>query len=136
MGSLSQFSLIAPCGMNCGLCLAYLREKNKCPGCRGADFKKPVTRVQCKIKTCAFFRNSKARFCFACQEFPCDQLTHLDKRYRAKYHMSMVKNLQNIKSSGLRHFIRNEKKRWTCPECGGIICVHKPQCLSCGRPWC
>ncbi len=26
--------LIAPCGMNCGTCLGYLREKNKCVGCR------------------------------------------------------------------------------------------------------
>lgn len=26
-------SLIAPCGMNCGTCIAYLRDKNKCPGC-------------------------------------------------------------------------------------------------------
>jgi hypothetical protein len=22
--------LIAPCGMNCGICLGYLRDKNKC----------------------------------------------------------------------------------------------------------
>ena len=29
--------LIAPCGMNCGICYGYLREKNKCPGCRKRD---------------------------------------------------------------------------------------------------
>jgi len=23
-------SLIAPCGMNCGICMAFLREKKKC----------------------------------------------------------------------------------------------------------
>ena len=27
--------LIAPCGMNCGICKYYYREKDKCPGCRG-----------------------------------------------------------------------------------------------------
>ncbi len=32
-------SLIAPCGMNCGICLAYLRTKNVCPGCRVNDFR-------------------------------------------------------------------------------------------------
>ncbi len=26
---------IAPCGMNCATCLAYLRDKNTCCGCRG-----------------------------------------------------------------------------------------------------
>ena len=45
-------SLIAPCGMNCGICRAYLREKNKCPGCRGSDENKLSSRVNCKIKNC------------------------------------------------------------------------------------
>ncbi|MDD5456566.1 MAG: hypothetical protein PHV30_05985 [Candidatus Margulisbacteria bacterium] len=30
-------ALIAPCGMNCAICLGYLREKNKCPGCSETD---------------------------------------------------------------------------------------------------
>ena len=30
-------SLIAPCGMNCRLCLGQIREKNTCPGCRSVD---------------------------------------------------------------------------------------------------
>ena len=25
--------MIAPCGINCGFCMAHLRDKNKCPGC-------------------------------------------------------------------------------------------------------
>ena len=43
-------SLIAPCGMNCALCMARLiREKNQCPGCRGDDNDKPKYCVQCVI---------------------------------------------------------------------------------------
>ena len=34
--------LIAPCGMNCNICMAYLREKNKCPGCREIDINKSI----------------------------------------------------------------------------------------------
>ena len=45
-------SLIAPCGMNCGICMAYLREKKKCPGCRVADTNKAITVIRCKIKNC------------------------------------------------------------------------------------
>jgi hypothetical protein len=26
-----KVNLIAPCGMNCGICLAYLRETSHCP---------------------------------------------------------------------------------------------------------
>jgi predicted RNA-binding Zn-ribbon protein involved in translation (DUF1610 family) len=49
--------------------------------------------------------------------------------------MSMIENLKNIEENGIRSFIRDEKKKWTCPQCGELICVHSPQCLSCGRKW-
>ncbi len=127
-------ALIAPCGMNCRLCRAYMREKNACPGCRGDDSVKPKTRTSCRIKTCDKIAN-RAKYCFRCESFPCDRLNHLDERYRTKYGMSMIENLLFIKKSGIRRFIRNEQKRWTCPGCGGLICVHEPRCLSCKYKW-
>jgi uncharacterized protein DUF3795 len=128
-------TLIAPCGMNCRLCCAYTRDKKACPGCRGDDSDKPKTRVICRIKNCEKIRQGKFRFCFSCDSFPCDSLNHLDERYRAKYGMSMIDNLVHMKKLGIRQFIRNEKERWTCPECGQLLCVHKPQCLICGHAW-
>ncbi|WP_135606565.1 DUF3795 domain-containing protein [Methanococcoides sp. NM1] len=133
MESSNDLSLIAPCGMNCGICIAYLRDKNKCPGCRGSDINKPVTRTKCKIKNCPPFKRDKLQFCFECEKFPCDKLKHLDERYRTKYNMSMVENLENIKELSLKEFVKNEKKRWTCSECGGTICVHRRYCYSCGK---
>lgn len=124
--------LIAPCGMNCCICMAYLRKKNKCPGCR-IEANKPVTRVTCKIKTCETLTKNKLTFCFECENIPCKNLKHLDKRYRTRYSMSMVENLENIKKSGIEEFLRNEKIRWTCTECGDTICVHKGNCYNCGR---
>ncbi len=103
-------SLIAPCGMNCGICMAYLREKNHCPGCR-IDSYKPITRVRCKIKTCRYFKYGKAKFCFQCDEFPCANLKHLDKRYRTRYNMSMIENLENIRENGIRKFVQSEQTR-------------------------
>jgi hypothetical protein len=123
--------LIAPCGMNCGICMAYLREKNKCPGCRGDDTNKPITRIKCKIRSCKFFLNNKARYCFKCKKVPCDSLKHLDKRYRTKYAMSMIDNLEDIKRLGIRKFIKKEKIKWACPECNGTICVHNRKCYTC-----
>ena len=131
MASRNGYFLIAPCGMNCGVCLAFLREKNKCPGCRGTDAGKPPTRAGCKIKNCEVFGESAAKFCFECAAFPCDKLKRLDKRYRAKYGMSMIENLGNIKSSGIGKFLKEEKARWSCSRCGGTICVHKRRCLDC-----
>lgn len=124
-------ALIAPCGMNCRLCRAYMR--NACPGCRGDDSVKTKTRVLCRIKTCEKIVRGGARYCFRCDSFPCGRLNSLDKRYRTRYGMSMIDNLRNIRKFGIRHFMENEKRRWTCPECGELICVHEPQCLSCGR---
>jgi hypothetical protein len=133
MDSLTDHSLIAPCGMNCGICKAYLLNKKKCPGCRRTDLNKSVTRVKCKIKTCVIFQTSKAKYCYECEKFPCDNLKHLDERYRTKYNMSMVNNLENIKISGIRTFLTTEKEKWTCPECGGTICVHTDYCYICGK---
>ncbi len=128
-------TLIAPCGMNCCLCIAYSRDKKPCPGCRGDDNGEPKTRITCRIKTCAQLTRGEARHCCDCNAFPCDKLKHLDERYRTRYGMSMVQNLLCIKELGIRRFISNEKEKWACPACGQVLCVHRPQCLSCGRTW-
>lgn len=127
--------LIAPCGMNCGICVAYLRENNKCPGCRGEDSGKPITRIRCKIKNCKSNQSNEARYCFKCERFPCNSLRQLDKRYRTKYNMSMIGNLEDIKKIGIRAFVRNESVRWACPKCNGTICVHNKECYDCTKSW-
>ena len=124
-------ALIAPCGMNCGICFAYLREKNKCAGCRGDDANKPITRVRCKIKQCAVFQKGKAKYCFECGEFPCENLNKLDKRYRKNYDMSMVENLEFIQSKGLKKFEKQQNEKYSC-VCGGTVCVHNNTCYRCG----
>ena len=102
-------SLIAPCGMNCDICRAYLREKNKCSGCRGSDENKLSSRVNCKIKNCIELKKNNFKFCYKCERFPCERINHLDKRYRTKYNMSMIENLNNIGKIGIREFVSNEK---------------------------
>jgi predicted RNA-binding Zn-ribbon protein involved in translation (DUF1610 family) len=62
-------------------------------------------------------------------------LKHIDSRYRAKYGMSMIENLQRIETGGLRRFVASEKTKWLCPGCGATLCVHKAACLQCGRTW-
>lgn len=128
-------TLIAPCGMNCRLCRAYVRDKNACPGCRGDDSSKSKSCLACRIKNCEEIVSGKTKYCFGCDGFPCARLNHLDKRYRTKYGMSMIDNLNVIMTMGIRRFIENEKKRWACPECGGLLCVHKSECILCQHVW-
>ena len=110
--------------------MAYLRKKNKCIGCRGSDKNKPITRTKCKIKTCS---KLNSEFCYDCEDFPCDKLNHLDKRYRTKYEMSMIENLKLIQTNGIKQFMKKEEERWRCPGCGGIICVHNRTCYTCSQ---
>ncbi|RLC37499.1 DUF3795 domain-containing protein [Candidatus Falkowbacteria bacterium] len=114
--------LIAPCGMNCGICKGYLREKNKCPGCRLLSIDIPVSIRRCRIKYCDFFKSGKEKFCYKCESFPCARLKQLDKRYREKYSMSMLKNLEYIQDRGVREFIKKEKKKYERGD--KVICVH------------
>jgi hypothetical protein len=49
--------------------------------------------------------------------------------------MSTIENLENIKKFGVSEFVKNEKIRWTCSQCGGTICVHRGFCYNCGKKY-
>lgn len=124
-------ALIAPCGMNCGICMAYLREKNRCPGCRGEDINKPASCVGCIVVNCEMIKKSVSGFCYECPDIPCKKIKQLDKRYRTKYRMSMIENLEYIKEHGMEKFLEKEEEKWRCPECHGIISCHVGFCVDC-----
>ncbi len=129
--------LIAPCGMNCQLCIAYQFKEldlNKqgfhrtyCPGCipRG---------LHCTHMGhhCELLKKGLVRFCSDCADFPCQRLKSLDRRYRTKYQMSMIDNLKFIDELGMSAFLEKEAKSWTCPKCkDSMICCHNGLCLNC-----
>ena len=125
--------IIAPCGMNCGICKYHYREKNPCKGCRNLDRKNVVTRFSCIVRECSILKDRKWEFCSdKCDKYPCKRLKALDKRYLAKYHMSMLKNLEFIKEQGIDKFLEKEAEKWKCPKCGGMVTCHGGMCLDCG----
>jgi hypothetical protein len=125
--------LIAPCGMNCGICIAYFgytvngkKRKHTCTNCRT------------RSSLCAFIKkhcdklaDDQYKYCFECEEFPCENLKKIDNRYRKKYEMSMIENLDYIQKNGIKKFIEKEEKRWKCSTCGEAICVHNKICYTC-----
>ena len=124
-------SLIAPCGMNCGTCIAYLRVKNKCPGCRTFSVDKAVSVRKCIVVKCINLEKTNSKFCYECTKFPCKRIKQLDKRYRTKYRTSFIENLLMIKENGIADFLDFESRRRTCPNCGSTLCVHRSFCLDC-----
>ncbi len=116
-----QPELIAPCGMDCGLCIGYLRDKDRCSGCRTRDDGKAKSvLVPARIRNCEIMLGAdQSGFCGHCGKMPCPRLRRLDARYRAKYRMSMLENLRIINDLGVEEFIEWERERRTCPQCGG-----------------
>ena len=119
--------LIAPCGMNCSLCIAYQFRKNDinkkgfhkkyCSGCipRGEN----CTHMR---DACQLLSKGSIRFCYECSNYPCKRLKALDKRYRTKYHMSMIENLDYIKEFGMENFLTKEGGKWIIEKLRLKIC--------------
>ncbi len=122
---------IAPCGVNCDICLGFQREKNKCVGCNNIG-NKPYHCTICSIKTCPEKNGNIQSLCNTCLKFPCRRIKNLDKRYKTKYGESVIENLNTVTQIGLDAFIKEEKIKWKCPQCGNLLCVHKDKCLICG----
>lgn len=126
--------LIAPCGMNCGVCIAHLREKKACCGCWGDDKNKSKSCVGCIIKNCEYLVQTKSKFCYDCDKYPCARLKQLDKRYRTGYKTSLLGNLEIMKIEGITGFLKKEEEKWKCAVCGAVLCVHRTFCLKCKHP--
>ena len=136
---ISEFEseLIAPCGMNCGICSGYLAYghdiKNKgirmpyCSGCRPRDKKCAFLKKRCDL-----LLNKEVKYCYECIKFPCENLLHIDKRYKTFFRMSMIENLEFIKNNGIEEFFEKEEEKWNCPKCGDVICCHNSICFNCG----
>jgi hypothetical protein len=126
--------LVAQCGMNCGTCVAFFgytmagtKRKHPCVGCRTraslcAFIKKGCKRIAAK---------EPVEYCFECADFPCEKLAKLDETYAEKYGLSLIQNLRYINTKGMDEFLKREQEKWTCPTCGGAICVHTRRCYTC-----
>jgi len=134
----TEFSreLVAPCGINCGACKAYLaysrgvpRERGKvthCSGCR--ERKKNCAFLK---RDCEKLRKEKIEFCFECPDMPCAKLERLDESYRRRFNRGPVDDLLEMRANGVNAFIAAQRKRLMCPECGDVLSIHDGKCYRC-----
>lgn len=138
MNAKSRTELIAPCGMDCGVCSAYLAYSHHIPRKRGA-----ITHCAgCRLrqKKCAYLKghcarlaNEEVEYCFECPDYPCERLKHIDLRYRTNYGMSFLGNLELVRTEGVQALVKLQQARFGCPRCGELRSVHSQKCFACDR---
>ncbi len=112
-------TLVAPCGIDCGLCechtakdnpalMNYLvsagvrRDRLPCDGCRAIKGACPVLEAECETYRCITDRN--LQFCYECTDFPCSRLNPAADRAQQLPHNTKVFNLCYIQRQGLDKF--------------------------------
>lgn len=120
-----RVNLVAPCGIDCGICELYLCKDHKdlynhllskgfpatkipCKGCRNIEGYCPVIPEKCETYSCA--EKEKATFCVDCTSFPCSKLMpSVDKAEILPHNMKMF-NLCRIHAIGAEKFTKESVK--------------------------
>jgi hypothetical protein len=114
--------LVAPCGIDCGLCSLNMckedpalmerlvsrgiqREKLPCAGCRNIAGDCPVIIEKCETYSCV--RKKGVDFCFECDDFPCSKLCPAAERADVLPHNLKTFNLCTIGRIGVEDFVKN-----------------------------
>ncbi len=120
MTSEERRELVAPCGIDCGICELYLcrddarleqyliargipAERLPCSGCVPGHGDCPVVAGTCATWTCA--QEHGVRFCFECTDFPCEKLSPAADRADVLPHNTKVFDLSVIERRGVDGFI-------------------------------
>jgi len=133
MPELIDNNMFAPCGMNCMVCYVHLKTKKACSGCLVNDVNKPERCKTCVIKMCAAEKGFT--YCYQCSDFPCKRIKNMERSYTKRYGTSLVENSSFVKESGLELFMKQEKEKWICEECGCVVSLHDKECSECGRKY-
>lgn len=130
MDQTERSRLVAPCGIDCGICELYLSRHNAelktlligmgipadalpCEGCRENQGHCPLLGKACATWTCA--ADHGVTFCGECPEFPCAKLNPAADRGDRLPHNLKAFNLSLIRARGMDAFLAQSeeiKKRY------------------------
>lgn len=117
----SRIKLVAPCGIDCGICELYLSRDNQqimdyliskgvpedvlpCDGCRNIKGKCPVIKGDCLTYKCADEKD--VLYCSECSDFPCMKLAPAADRADALPHNVKLFNLCIIDKHGVDELLK------------------------------
>ena len=126
---------LAPCGIFCGACPSFGAP------CRGCSSDEPgqggCNKQECPVRICCY-QNEKVSFCGECGQFPCAIIRekHIDARPgepACRYRHEIPENFATMKELGLDGYLARERRRWSCPDCGGRVHFFYYKCSKCGK---
>jgi hypothetical protein len=129
------FPELAPCGVWCGACPSYQKT---CLGCASEDHKQGRrSKWGCKVRVCCYEKEN-VDYCMDCQKFPCT--IHNQKLLgthsgdpKFLYRHEIPENFHALKILGTKAYIEYQRKRFTCPDCGGLVYWYHYICSNCGN---
>lgn len=96
---------IPACGVFCGGCPTYIREKKPCPGAE-------INKTRCE--RCNTFHlcctEKGITHCYQCNVFPCSKLKGFAKRW-LKYGQNFIENQERLKQTGESGFLKYYHRR-------------------------
>ena len=112
---------IPPASLICRGC----KTESLYEGCRG-----------CGIRACAAEKEVEA--CNFCSEYPCqlvkERIQAVERMKGVLPHCAvMFENLDSLKENGLAHWLEEQSKKWSCPDCGAPFTWYQEKCEKCGR---
>jgi hypothetical protein len=142
-------NLLSPCGLYCGVCAIRIahRDNNEkfkkalvkvyrpliskpeqiqCTGCRSDGVKFKHCR-NCSIRNCAEKKGYEG--CYECIDYPCYRI----KLFPIKKARKVIKKtIPEWKELGTEEWVKGQKERYTCPDCGNSLFRGAKRCNKCG----
>lgn len=136
--------LAAVCGLYCEACSLFIATKEdparlkgmairfqvseeavKCYGCRSS--KRGPYCEKCKMFSCAAERGID--FCVECAQYPCSDL----KQFQSErpHRIELWDDLEQIRAMGYKHWLKNIRQNYTCPQCRSINSAYDSKCRKC-----
>ncbi len=122
MQKANLWNLVAPCGLYCGECTAFLNKK--CGGCRSNKGLSEQYRRYCKIYKCSSDKGLKV--CLECNEFPCKTFNFFKAEglEDSSWFLDVLSNMKTIAETDISRFLKRKaawlNKRKKCARKRGI----------------
>jgi len=141
-----DFQLDSYCGLYCGACFIMTAYRQNRTDCLPDDWVSPIHDKEikcygckselvfencrgCGIRKCAQIK--KLEFCIQCSEFPCEKFNHL-KKLNLAHHNVAIHSLEIIEKIGVQEWLKQQKERWICSNCGSPFSWYEQTCVNCG----